>query len=49
MPAHGPGGNVVGSFSISGPRNSMTEEQFREVLPRELMGIVDEYELELSL
>jgi len=49
VPAHGPGGTVVGSFSISGPQHSMTEEMFREQLPRELMGIVDEYELELSL
>lgn len=48
-PANGPGGQVVGSFSISGPTHSMTEEMFREELPRQLMGIVDEYELELSL
>jgi DNA-binding IclR family transcriptional regulator len=48
-PARGPGGTVVGSFSISGPQHSMTEDMFREELPRELMGIVDEYELELSL
>lgn len=48
-PARGPDGNVVGSFSISGPRHSMSDEMFREELPRELKSIVDEYELELSL
>lgn len=48
-PAKGPSGTVIGSFSISGPQHSMTEKMFHTDLPRELMSIVDEYELELSL
>lgn len=48
-PARGPGGNVIGSFSISGPLHTMPDEKFHGELPNELMGIVDEYELELTL
>lgn len=48
-PARGPGGNVVGSFSISGPLHTMPNEVFHEELPNKLKGIVDEYELELTL
>ncbi len=48
-PARGPSGHVIGSFSISGPQHSMSDEMFRRELPRKVKGIVDEYELELSL
>lgn len=49
VPATGPNGNVLGSFSISGPHHSMSDEMFRKELPRKLLGMVDEFELELSL
>lgn len=48
-PARGPSGAVVGSFSISGPKHTMTDEMFREELPNQLKGMIDEYELELTL
>lgn len=49
VPALGPSGQVIGSFSISGPTHTMPDEEFRDGLPQRVKGIVDEYELELTL
>jgi DNA-binding IclR family transcriptional regulator len=47
--AHGPANNLIGSFGISGPSGSMTEESFHDDLPHKLREITDEFELELTL
>ena len=49
VPAMSPAGEVIGSFSVSGPQNRMPDETFESELPTILKGIVDEYELELTL
>lgn len=48
-PARAPSGEIIGSFSISGPKNSMPDEEFREELPKVLKSIINEYEVELTL
>ncbi|WP_160135716.1 IclR family transcriptional regulator [Halococcus salsus] len=47
--AQGPANELIGSFGISGPTGSMTEESFHDDLPRKLREITDEFELELTL
>ncbi|WP_187291522.1 IclR family transcriptional regulator [Haloterrigena turkmenica] len=49
VPAKDTAGNVIGAFSVSGPKHSMTGETFREDLPRAVKEIVNEFELELTL
>ena len=48
-PAMGPHGQVIGGFSVSGPAKRLTGERFEAELPRQLLGVVNEFELELSL
>jgi len=48
-PALGPDGRVVGGFSISGPSHRLDEQSLRSEPLDALLGIVNEYELELSL
>lgn len=49
VPALDPNGRIIGSFCISGPRHTMPDDEYRDDLPQQVMGIVDEYELELTL
>lgn len=49
VPARAPSGEVIGSFSISGPKDTMPDDEFRNELPNILKGVVNEYELELTL
>lgn len=49
VPARAPSGEVIGSFSISGPKDTMPDDEFRNKLPNIMKGIVNEYELELTL
>ena len=49
VPVDGPDGRVVGAFSVASPANRMTEERFEEELPKVLLGVANEFELENSM
>ena len=49
VPVDGPDGRVVGAFSVASPANRMTEERFKEELPKVLLGVANEFELENSM
>lgn len=49
VPAFDPDGRVIGGFSVSGAANRLTGEWFQDTLPTATRGIVNEFELELSL
>lgn len=49
VPVRDASGQVLGAFSVSGPANRFTDEQLTEELPNLLLGIANEFELELSL
>ncbi|WP_137290441.1 IclR family transcriptional regulator [Natronorubrum halophilum] len=40
---------VVGAFSVSGPANQMHEDWFEESLPQTILGIANEFELQMKL
>ncbi|AEH38913.1 IclR family transcriptional regulator [Halopiger xanaduensis] len=42
-------GEVVGAFSVSGPRRIVTDEEYVQNIVDELTKLVEEYELELAL
>ncbi|WP_435361894.1 IclR family transcriptional regulator [Haloarchaeobius sp. DFWS5] len=49
VPVRGPDQQVVGAFSVASPANRVDEERFREELPNTLLGVANEFELEVSL
>ncbi|WP_435320796.1 IclR family transcriptional regulator [Haloarchaeobius sp. TZWSO28] len=49
VPVKGPDGRVVGAFSVASPANRVDEERFRSELPNILLGVANEFELEISL
>lgn len=49
LAAKGAHGNVIGAFSVSGPRKIFTDKESLEEIVDQLTALVEEYELELSL
>lgn len=47
--AEDPTGDVIGAFSVSGPRQVFSDEDYVQNLVDEVTGLVEEYELELAL
>lgn len=48
-PVTGPGGQVLGAFSVASPANRMKGEWFEEELPGIVLATANEFELEISL
>lgn len=42
-------GNIIGAFSVTGPKNSFTGEEREREIAESVLEIVDEYELEILL
>lgn len=49
VPVNGPDGRVVGGFSVASPANRMTEDRFETEIPKILLGVANEFELENSM
>ncbi|WP_435335826.1 IclR family transcriptional regulator [Haloarchaeobius sp. TZWWS8] len=49
VPVMGPDNRVVGAFSVASPANRVDENRFRNELPQILLGVANEFELEISL
>jgi DNA-binding IclR family transcriptional regulator len=49
VPVDGSDGRVVGAFSVASPANRMTEDRFEEEIPKTLLGVANEFELENSM
>ena len=49
VPVTGPEGRVIGSFSAASPAKRMDDEWFETELPNQVLGIANEFELEISL
>jgi DNA-binding IclR family transcriptional regulator len=49
VPVHGPDGRVVGAFSVASPANRMTKDRFEKEIPKTLLGVANEFELENSM
>lgn len=49
VPVSGPDGRVIGAFSAASPAKRMDDEWFETELPNQVLGIANEYELEISL
>lgn len=49
VPVNGSDGRVVGGFSVASPANRMTEDRFETEIPKTLLGVANEFELENSM
>jgi len=49
VPVNGPDGRVAGAFSVASPANRMTEDRFETEIPKILLGVANEFELENSM
>ncbi|WP_336361650.1 IclR family transcriptional regulator [Haladaptatus sp. ZSTT2] len=49
VPVKGRDGRIIGAFSVASPANRMTPDRFETELPKILLGIANEFELEISL
>jgi len=49
VPVDGSDGRVVGAFSVASPANRMTKDRFKEEIPKILLGVANEFELENSM
>jgi len=49
VPVDGSDGRVAGAFSVASPANRMTEDRFTEEIPKILLGVANEFELENSM
>lgn len=49
VPVDGSDGRVVGAFSVASPANRMTEDRFEDEIPKILLGVANEFELENSM
>ncbi|SIS20570.1 IclR family transcriptional regulator [Natronorubrum thiooxidans] len=49
VPVNGPDDRVVGAFSVASPANRLTDDQFEEDIPNTLLGVANEFELEISM
>lgn len=49
VPVTGPNDHVIGSFSAASPAKRMDDEWFETELPNQVLGIANEFELEISL
>lgn len=49
VPVTGPGDRVLGAFSVASPANRLTEDQFEKDIPKILLGVANEFELEISM
>jgi DNA-binding IclR family transcriptional regulator len=45
----GSDGRVAGAFSVASPVNRMTDDRFKEEIPKILLGVANEFELENSM
>lgn len=48
VPATDLHGNVIGAFGVSGPTHRFRDDRFREELPDLLLGVVNEFELDIQ-
>lgn len=48
-PVRGVDGRVIGAFSVASPANRMVEQQFKQEIPKTLLGVTNEFELENSM
>ncbi len=46
---NGPNDQVIGAFSVASPANRLTDDRFEEDIPNTLLGIANEFELELTM
>ena len=49
VPVDDSDGRVVGAFSVASPANRMTKDRFNEEIPKTLLGVANEFELENSM
>ncbi len=49
VPVNGPKDRVIGAFSVASPANRLTDNRFEEDIPNTLLGIANEFELELTM
>ncbi|MDS0281929.1 IclR family transcriptional regulator [Haloarcula onubensis] len=49
VPVSGPDDRVIGSFSAASPAKRMDDEWFETELPNQVLGIANEFELEISM
>ncbi|WP_144926673.1 IclR family transcriptional regulator [Halorubrum salsamenti] len=49
VPVNGTDGRVAGAFSVASPANRMTEDRFETEIPKILLGVANEFELENSM
>ncbi len=49
VPVNGPQDRVIGAFSVASPANRLTDDRFEEDIPNTLLGIANEFELELTM
>jgi len=49
VPVDGADGRVAGAFSVASPANRMTEDRFTEEIPKILLGVANEFELENAM
>jgi DNA-binding IclR family transcriptional regulator len=49
VPVAGPNGRILGAFSVASPANRLTDDQFEENIPKILLGVANEFELEISM
>jgi DNA-binding IclR family transcriptional regulator len=48
-PVTGPDGRVIGSFGVAGAANRLMGDELRERIPRILLALINEYQLEISI
>ena len=49
VPVTGSDNRVLGAFSVASPANRLTEDRFEKDLPKILLGVANEFELEISM
>lgn len=49
VPVNGPEDRVIGAFSVASPANRLTDNQFEDDIPNTLLGVANEFELELTM
>lgn len=49
VPVNGSDNRVVGAFSVASPANRLTDDRFEESIPNTLLGVANEFELEISM
>jgi DNA-binding IclR family transcriptional regulator len=49
VPVSGSDNRVLGAFSVASPANRLTEDRFEKDIPKILLGVANEFELEISM